>query len=464
MKNDIRSTIQRVAGAVTAGLLLVAGVQQMRAGQQTRSAAHPPDWTNKVIEEKIWKLLEDHKSVFVTLPEADFRALGEGFDLPDGGKTVTDLATAAPGGAFDPRDLAKIPAEKLGYKAEWVVERYKRYNMDWDITGLKLTSLNPDANKYPWFNVMIVTIPGNFKYGGWEEPIQSLKRQPQYLLDRDLPIGESEVRNTLLNNRVVMQGLKNLVLKNTQGDILLIGHSTSGELTMLSYEDPELSARLKGRYLGWGSGGPARLALTRAIKSPAISAGGTGDEGGGQKRPLEMLTRRNTAAYSRGYSWFLNPLYEPGMSIANIADAWLNAEARRRPQFKQQIQDLEHGAAVDQKGWIELQILGLLKKTGNPWGVNFEDVDKDLYATHYTRMDGYKRMVWTVGHFDRNHWLPEHPMHALEVYVANEYRAVNPDAQIRLIVWDPPMTHYGHLELPKQLAAADYSVVRWLVK
>jgi len=26
------------------------------------------------------------------------------------------------------------------------------------------------------------------------------------------------------------------------------------------------------------------------------------------------------------------------------------------------------------------------------------------------------------------------------------------------------MTHYGHLELPKQLAAADYSVVRWLVK
>jgi hypothetical protein len=55
-------------------------------------------------------------------------------------------------------------------------------------------------------------------------------------------------------------------------------------------------------------------------------------------------------------------------------------------------------------------------------------------------------------------------MHAPEVYVANEYRAVNPTAQVRLIVWDPPITHYGHLELPKQLAAADYSVVRWLVK
>src|SRR5579862_2974556 len=119
MKNMIR----RVGLTVTAAFLLVTAVQQMRAGQQTY----------KVLEEQIWKLLGDDKSVFVTLPEADFRSLGEGFDLPDGGKTVTNLALAAPGGAFDPRDLAKIPAEKLGYKAEWIVERYKRYNMDWDI-------------------------------------------------------------------------------------------------------------------------------------------------------------------------------------------------------------------------------------------------------------------------------------------------------------------------------------------
>src|SRR2546426_4888460 len=320
------------------------------------------------LEQKIWTLLDDGKAAYVSLAESDLRALGAGLDLPDGGRSITALAGKADGGAFDPRDVARLPAQQLGYKADWIVERFRRYNLDWDITALRLTSLNPEAKNYPWFiimnggaanfyeffvdlknrpgwgqflaqkmNVMIVTIPGNFKYGGWEEPIQSPRRQPQYLLDRDLPIGESEVRNTLLNNRVVMQGLKNLVLKNTQGDILLIGHSTSGELTMLSYEDPELSARLKGRYLGWGSGGPARLALTRAIKSPAISAGGTGDEGGGQKRPLEMLTRRNTAAYSRGYSWFLHPLYEPGMSSAHIADPWLNAGARRRPQFKQQI-------------------------------------------------------------------------------------------------------------------------------
>ena len=44
-----------------------------------------------------------------------------------------------------------------------------------------------------------------------------------------------------------------------------------------------------------------------------------------------------------------------------------------------------------------------------------------------------------------------------------EYRAKNPKARIRLINWDPPMTHYGHVELPRQLASATFSVVRWFL-
>lgn len=75
------------------------------------------------IEQTIWKLLDDDKAVYVSLPEADFLALGEGFDLPDGGKAVTELALKAPGGAFDPRDVVKIPADKLGYKADWTDRR-----------------------------------------------------------------------------------------------------------------------------------------------------------------------------------------------------------------------------------------------------------------------------------------------------------------------------------------------------
>jgi hypothetical protein len=71
---------------------------------------------DKVADEKIWKLLDDEKAVYVSLPEADFRALGKGFDLPDGGKAVTDLAMKAPGGTFDPRDLEKFPQKPLATK------------------------------------------------------------------------------------------------------------------------------------------------------------------------------------------------------------------------------------------------------------------------------------------------------------------------------------------------------------
>lgn len=447
------------------------------------------------LEQKIWNLLDNDKAVFVSLPESDFMALGEDFVLPDQGKSVTELALKAPGGAFDPRDVAKIPAEKLGYKADWIVERYKRYNLDWDIPALRLTSLNPDAKKYPWvvvinggaanfyefyvdlknrpgwaqylaqkINMMIVTIPGNFRYGGWEEPIASIKRQPAYLMDRELPMEESELRNALLTNSVIMQGLKALIMKHTQGDILIIGHSTSGELAMLANDDPDLRARLKGRYMGWGSGGPARLDRIRQAKE---SMSGTPVPLGatpGRPRPLSVLTRRDPDSYSRGYSGFLNPLYEPGMSHRQIAERWLDVEGRRRANFKQQIQDLEHGGDIDQKGRIEVEIENMLKKSGNPWGVNIEDVSKDLFVTHYTRMDGYTQMVWTTAHFDRNHWVPEDPMKSVEVFVANEYRIKNPKAKVRLINWDPPMTHYGHLELPKQLAAAHYNVIRWFFK
>ncbi|HKA41214.1 MAG TPA: hypothetical protein VKF40_04405 [Burkholderiales bacterium] len=453
------------------------------------SAAQGPD-----VERKIWSLLDDPKAPYVSLAESDFRALGAGFDLPDGGKAVSALAEKAAGGAFDPRDLARIAPQHLGYRAEWIVERFRRYNLDWDITGLRLTSLNPEARNHPWFiimnggaanfyeffvdlknrpgwaqylaqklNVMIVTIPGNFKYGGWEQPIPDAARQPAYLLDSELAMDEYEMRNAIYTNSLIMQGLKALVTKHIAGDILLIGHSTSGELSMLAYEDPELRGRLKGRYLGWGSGGPARLELLRTVKGrDVVERAGASRPAG--KTPLHVLERRDPPSYARGYSGFLNPLYEPGMSHLQIAERWLTAEARRRPNFKQQLQNLEHGADLGQKAWVEAEIESLLKRTGNPWGIAIEDVAKDLYVTNFTRMDGFRRMVWTTAKFDRNHWNPEDPMRSIELFIANEYRAKNPNAQIRVINWDPPLTHYGHLELPRQLAAAHYGVVRWLVR
>jgi len=446
------------------------------------------------LEQKIWTLLDNDKAPYVALSEPDFRALGAGFDLPDGGRAVTELADKAPGGAFDPRDLAKISPQQLGYRAEWVVERFRRYNLDWDIGALKLTSNNPDAKNYPWFiimnggaanfyefyvdlknrpgwtqflaqklNVMIVTIPGNFKYGGWEMPISDARRQPAYLLDRELPMAESEIRNAIYTNSVILQGVKQIVMKHTTGDILLIGHSTSGEIAHLAYEDRDMAPRLKGRFLGWGSGGPARLELMRTVRGKDVPERG-GASPAGKRSALQVLERRDPPSYSRGYSGFLNPLYEAGMSHLQIAERWLATEARRRPNFKQQMQNLEHGTDLGQKAEVENEIDMLLKTSGNPWGIAAEDVYKDLYVTNFTRLDGYKRMVWTTAHFDRNHWNPEEPMKSVEVFVASEYRMKNPTADIRVLNFDPPMTHYGHLELPRQLANAHYSVVRWLVK
>ena len=289
--------IRRVAAGAAASALCLSATFSLLAPPAS-AVTQDPELTNRAVEKKIWALLDEPNKTFVSLSTPDFMSLGEGFDIPDEGKSIHEVATAAPDGAFDPRDLEKISPEKLGYKAQWVVERYKHYNMDWDITGLKLTSLNPTAKKYPWFiiinggaanwyefyvdlknrpgwapylaqkvNVMIVTIPGNFKYGGWPMPIMDEKRQPQYLLDKDLPAAETNLRNALLNNQVVLQGLKQIILKNTSGDILISGHSTSGELAMLSYQDPELATRLKGRYFGWGSGGPARAAFAHARES-----------------------------------------------------------------------------------------------------------------------------------------------------------------------------------------------------
>src|SRR5215469_11857863 len=284
-------------------------------------------------EQKIWTLLDDSKAAYVSLGEAEFRALGVDFDLPDGGRSITRLAEQAPSGAFDPRDVAEIAPQQLGYKADWVVERFRRYGLDWDITGLRLESLDPAAKSYPWFivmnggaanfyeffvdlknrpgwtqylaqklNVMIVTIPGNFKYGGWEQPVADVKRQPAYLLDRDVSMDEYEVRNAIFTNSLIMQGLKAQVMKHTSGDILLIGHSTSGELSMLAYEDPELSARLKGRYLGWGSGGPARLEPLRSIRGTEIvpRGGNARAESTPQpssRKPLYILERRDPPGY-----------------------------------------------------------------------------------------------------------------------------------------------------------------------
>ena len=147
-------------------------------------------------EQSILQMLQ-HDLPYHTVTPEQFEQLG--WNLPDAGATVKILAEAAPGSAFDPRDLEKLPIEKLGYHAKWHEVRYQEYGLDWDITGLHLVPNEPlpgmptlvilhggAGNWYHFFvnalnqpgigqylaqkiPVMLVTIPGNYRHGGWTE-------------------------------------------------------------------------------------------------------------------------------------------------------------------------------------------------------------------------------------------------------------------------------------------------------
>src|SRR5687768_15264568 len=105
MKNRIWA---RIASACAAVALLFAPLDASLSAQ-TPARAAVVTAASSPVEDRIWRLLDDSEAVYSSLSEADFRSLGGGFDLPDGGRTVTDLAGRAPGGAFDPRELSSVP-------------------------------------------------------------------------------------------------------------------------------------------------------------------------------------------------------------------------------------------------------------------------------------------------------------------------------------------------------------------
>jgi hypothetical protein len=189
-----------------------------------------------------------------SVPPALFEQLG--WALPDGGRHVRALADAAPGGAFDPRVLQRLAPHDVGYSASWHVVRYPYYGLDWDITALRLIPREREtglptvvfinggsANWYEFFvdplngpavgqylaqkvPVLLVTIPGNYRHGGWDTPIAA--RKPAYLLDRELDDRETRARNVIFTFSVVAEGVRQIVERATEGPLLIAGHSTGG--------------------------------------------------------------------------------------------------------------------------------------------------------------------------------------------------------------------------------------------
>ena len=434
----------------------------------------------------ITDLLERPEPFVAVSPEL-FHELGNSLALPDAGGTVKALADKTPGGAFDPRELERIAPASLGYRAKWSVVRYPYYGLDWDITGLRLESRDPNAKALPWIviinggsanwyeffvdplnrpglgqylaqraNVLVVTIPGNFKYGGWTLPAS--QRAPQYLLDRNLSADEVKVRNTIYTNSMEIEGLRRLIASETTGDILIVGHSTSGELAFLAMGEKELAAKLKGRFLGWGSGGPSNL---RKEWEEKVGRRAANVKALAKYPPLWELRPRDAPEYvNSGYIGPLNPVAEPGMTDLQVAERWLALVEPNRPNVKQVLQDLEHYGMVELQAKLEGEMRQALIATKLP--VRLDQVSKDLFATNHAPLSGYRRMVWVVGKWDQGHWHKTAVEKARELTIANQFRERNPGAAIRILVFDVPMTHYGHVEKPREVAAGLLAAAQWL--
>ena len=416
-----------------------------------------------------------------TLGADAFETLG--WELPDRGRTVKAIADAAPGGAFDPKRLEQVPSATLGYRAAWHVVRYRYYGLDWDITGLQLSpnAAEPglptvaiinggSANWYEFFldprneaglgqylaqriPVILITIPGNYVDGGWTEPTFDA-RVPGYVLGRSISSDEAKVRNAVYTFSLIAEGVRRLLEQTTKGPLLIVGHSTGGELQFLLKES-SLKARLLDRSLGWGTGGPA--SITKDIDEQFGERPARVAQYGKYPR-VDRLRARDAKGYiSSNYIGPLNPMR--AASPLAVAEAWFAAENRRRPQFKQVLQDMEHQGMVEHRARLEQEIQDTLR--GNRYGVQPHDVVRDLFATMTPPLNGYRRMAWVVGRVDDGHW-DQNPSRAREWNIAQRFRKENPGTPIRVLVIDAPVSHYGHIERPKQLAAVLLDAAKWV--
>ena len=155
----------------------------------------------------------------------------------------------------------------------------------------------------------------------------------------------------------------------------------------------------------------------------------------------------------------LNPCKGP--NDLETARCWFRQEERRRPQFKQKLQDLEHAGGDVILEQIKKEIRDALQP--NNYGVNAEEVFADLFLPNRVPLTGYKKMLWLVGSKDNGHWNTVQEK-ALELKTANEFRKRNPQTPIRVTLFDLPITHYAHIEKPRQLAGGLVAGLKWLVE
>jgi hypothetical protein len=123
------------------------------------------------------------------------------------------------------------------------------------------------------------------------------------------------------------------------------------------------------------------------------------------------------------------------------------------------LQDLEHQGEFDRRDDMDREIRAAVAAAGLP--VDPRAVIADLFSTATAPLDGYRRMIWTTALGDDGHWDAD-PERARELFVARAFQKANPDAQVRVLLFDVPLSHYGHIERPRQLAGGILAAVKWL--
>ncbi len=150
------------------------------------------------------------------------------------------------------------------------------------------------------------------------------------------------------------------------------------------------------------------------------------------------------------------------MEDVEVARRWLSIEDRRRPNFKQVLQDVEHHGASELRHRLEQEIREALK--GITLHVAEDEVFKDLFYTNQSPVTGYQKMIWTVGKWDKAHWHKSQIEKARELRIANQFLQKDPKTEVKVIVYDLPLTHYGHIERPRHVAGGLYEAMQWLLQ
>jgi pimeloyl-ACP methyl ester carboxylesterase len=433
-------------------------------------------------ESLIVNMLDEDKA-FHSVDRDVFENLG--WDVPDQGRTIKALADNSPGNTFDPRMLEALDPKILGFKPTWYEVRFQKYGLDWDITGLHLMPENPvrglptmvivhgGANNFynflvnPLNNpgvgqylaqkvpVLLVTIPGNYRHGGWTEaPSQ---REMGYLLDGDMSSDEIKVRNSAYTFQLVMDGVVELIEEAVDGDFVLVGHSTGGELPYMLHGS-RLKDRMHGRILGWATGGTSHLTSMQDRWGYTRTAA--------DYPPVDEVRSRPTSDYSGDYMGPLNPVWDDTKSSEEVAQHWMGELVyQRRPRIKQVLQDVERrGSTPGMREGVIKQVHTVLENEGSRYNVDVDAVLADLFAPMRAPVTGYTKIVLTAAEMDTGHWTKDNPEASSTYQVVQELRVYNPDIQVEALMFDLPMTHQGHIERPRQLAGALYASLIWLLK